>query len=525
MTKRPSKENARRRKCSEDMTDDPPPTKKGRYNLRERKPIKDNTVWIEDDTLDSQSSATEDDTQVPVQINITFSSNPQDTDDEETEDEDSLLNKLFINKNKSKSFTIPAESKSNAIPLSLTRNEKKYYQTLEPAKRKDLMSVMQRISTMMMDEGDIPYKFRIMNLPISDYTKSLVIKKIEALAELGNDSSGAYKLRTWVDGFLRIPFGKTVPLPVSFEDGVRKCTDFMVSSRTLMDKDIYGMNGAKTQIMQLISQWIVNPSSVGNVIALHGPPGVGKTSFARNAIASTLQRPFSFFTLGGASDIANFVGHSYTYEGSTWGRISDSLMQCKTMNPVFYFDELDKISTTAHGEEIASMLIHMTDRSQNTEFHDRYFAGIDFDLSQCLFVFSFNDIEKVHPILRDRMTIIECGSYNEADKTQILKKHIWPQLLDRLRFSEDDIQFDTGAMQFLISEYSDKEQGVRNLIRAAETIVTRLNMLRISKHDSMKDYEFYVDVSFPLKLNPKLIQKLLQSKKAKEDELWRTMYT
>jgi len=101
---------------------------------------------------------------------------------------------------------------------------------------------------------------------------------------------------------------------------------------------------------------------------------------------------------------------------------------------------------------------------------------------------------------------------------------VW-YLLRGLRFSEDDIQFDTGAMQFLISEYSDKEQGVRNLIRAAETIVTRLNMLRISKHDSMKDYEFYVDVSFPIKLNPKLIQKLLQSKKAKEDELWRTMYT
>lgn len=544
MTKRPSKENARRRKASEDMTDPPsPPNKKGRYNLRDRKTLKNKTIWVDDDTLDeSQPSVSIESEQEsePVGIHIRIEVNrpedsqePHQEEEDSEEEEDRFLNLLAFKKRPPTIFAMPEQpqqkpskdKKNEVLPFDLTRTEKRYYQTLDAAKRKDLMSVMKRISTMMLDEGEIPFKFRIMSLPVSDYTKALVIKKIKALEELGNDSSGAYKLRTWVEGFLRIPFGKTVGLPVSFEDGVRKCTDFMVKSRESMDKDIYGMNVAKTQIMQLISQWVVNPSSVGNVIALHGPPGVGKTSFARNAIASTLNRPFSFFTLGGASDVANFVGHSYTYEGSTWGRVSDALMQCGTMNPVFYFDELDKLSNTAHGEEIASMLIHMTDRSQNTEFHDRYFSGIDFDLSQCLFVFSFNDIEKVHPILRDRMTIIECGAYNEGDKIQILKKHIWPQLVERLRFNEQDIQFEPEAMRFLISEYSDKEQGVRNLIRAAETIVTRLNMLRISKHDSMKEYEFYIDVKFPLNLTPIIIQKLLTEKKTKESESWRTMYT
>jgi ATP-dependent Lon protease len=285
------------------------------------------------------------------------------------------------------------------------------------------------------------------------------------------------------------------------------------------------MKSAKTQIMQVLSQWIVNPSSVGNVIALHGPMGTGKTSFARHAIASVLQRPFGFFTLGGASDIANFTGHSYTYEGSTWGRIADTLMQCETMNPVLYFDELDKISATAHGEEITSMLIHLTDRSQNSEFHDRYFAGIDFDMSQSLFVFSFNDIEKVSPILRDRMTIIECGGYGETDKKEILKNYVWPDLLERLRFSPADIVLDDDTTKFIISEYSAKEKGVRTLIRTVETVITRLNMLRVSKHESMKEYTFYMDVSFPMKLTPRIIQTLLKDAPKKEEEGWKMMYT
>jgi len=520
MTKRLSKQNARQRKSSEDMTDsgEPPPEKKRRYNLRERKLIKDKTIWVNDDTLDDESSEEE----TPQGINIVINVEAPETDEETESDEevDSFL-KLLGKRAPVKRKAFDKEE----IPIDLTRHEKKYYQSLDATKKKDLMSVMKRISRITIDEGEIPYKFRIMSLQIPDYTKALVIKKLTALSDLDNDSSIAYKLRSWVDAFLRLPFGQTDPLPVKFEDGVSKCTDFMVTARSDMDKYIYGMNGAKTQIMQLVSQWIVNPKSVGNVIALHGPPGIGKTSFARSAIASTLRRPFAFFTLGGASDISNFVGHSYTYEGSTWGRIADALMQCGKMNPVLYFDELDKISNTAHGEEIASMLIHLTDRSQNSEFHDRYFAGIDFDLSQCLFVFSFNDIENVHPILKDRMTILECSGYNETDKIEILRRHIWPDLIERLRFKPEEIIFEPSVMRYLISEYSSKEKGVRNLIRATETIVTRLNMLRISKHESMKEYEFYMDLEFPLELTPLIIQKLMSEKKEPENESWRHMYT
>jgi ATP-dependent Lon protease len=323
---------------------------------------------------------------------------------------------------------------------------------------------------------------------------------------------------------MRIPFGKSVPLPIQLKDGTAKCTEFMVNARKQMDTHIYGMEPAKLQIMQSIAQWIVNPTSVGNVIALQGPMGVGKTSFARNAIAEVLERPFEFFTLGGASDIANFIGHSYTYEGSLWGRIADSLMHAKTMNPVMYFDELDKVSTTPQGDEIVSMMIHMTDRSQNTQFHDRYFAGVDFDLSQCLFVFSFNDIDKVHPILRDRMNVIHCGGYNEKDKTVILKDYIWPQILERLAFNTEDVVLSDSAIKFIIDEYSKDEKGVRTLIRTIESMMTRINMLRVAKHESMKDYKFYMDIELPLTITEEIVKHILVDFVKKDAETWKTMY-
>jgi ATP-dependent Lon protease len=194
------------------------------------------------------------------------------------------------------------------------------------------------------------------------------------------------------------------------------------------------------------------------------------------------------------------------------------------MNPVLYFDELDKISGTPHGEEIASMLIHLTDRSQNSQFHDRYFSGIDLDVSQCLFVFSFNDINLVNPILRDRMQIIHCGGYSQKEKQTILEQYVWPDLLKRLKFSSQDIFLTPESSKFLISEYSSKEEGVRTLIRSAEMLVTRLNMIRIANEETMKDYKFYINVNFPLELGIQHIKKLLFDYGQKEPELWRAMY-
>ena len=564
MVKRPSRESARDRKASEDMSDKSPPNKRRKYNLRNRKSLpgqespppppdigpnkkkrrkgsttKEEVLWINDDTLtddssDSDYSPSEDEHPVSVNIHFHAALPTEDTESETEEDsvpkdQDGFLMYLFEKYAKADKEEDEEKPKRGGnhqkIPMKLSQSENRYFKTLDSKKQKEFIHIMERVVKIGFEDGDVPYKFKILQLPISDYMKCHIIKKANALSDMPPDSGESYKLKNWIDGILRIPFGKTIPLPVKFTDGREKCTDFMKLSKKTMDSAIYGMDGAKTQIMQIIAQWIVNPMSVGNVIALQGPMGVGKTSFAKHAIAKVLNRPFEFFSLGGASDISNFVGHSYTYEGSIWGRIADSLMHAGTMNPVFYFDELDKISTTPHGEEITNMLIHLTDRSQNTQFHDRYFSGLEFDLSQCLFVFSLNDLEKVHPILRDRMTIISCGGYNEKDKKEILKSYVWPQLLERLKFSEKEVDLTDDGMKFLISEYSADEKGVRTLIRTVESMMTRLNMLRVADSETMKDYNFYMDVTFPLKIDEAVIRTLLVDINKKELETWRSMYS
>jgi ATP-dependent Lon protease len=124
------------------------------------------------------------------------------------------------------------------------------------------------------------------------------------------------------------------------------------------------------------------------------------------------------------------------------------------------------------------------------------------------------------------MNVIECGGYDDKDKKEILKNYVWPEIIKRLLFSTDELIFEDDAMKFIIEEYSAGEKGVRNLIRSVETAITRLNMLRVAKHESMKEYPFYMDVTFPLKITPQIIKTLLKdNSKVKLDETWRAMYT
>ena len=368
-----------------------------------------------------------------------------------------------------------------------------------------------------------PYRLTLLDAAIPSQYKAIAYRKISSLRNMEPGGGDYYKMKNWVDTFMQIPFGHYKNLPITIADGVEKCHEFMDNAKQILDQAVYGLNDAKLQIMQMVGQWIVNPSAIGTAIAIKGPMGTGKTTLVKEGISKILGRDFVFIALGGATDSSFLEGHSYTYEGSSWGKIVDLLIKCKSMNPVIYFDELDKISDTPKGEEIAGILTHLTDTAQNNQFHDRYFSEIEFDLSRCLFIFSYNDESKVNKILLDRMYRIQTQGYNQEQKTTISNKYLLPKICDQVKFNPGDITISDETLHYIITNYTDKEDGVRTLKRCLEIIYTKLNLYRLMRPDTnIFESEMSIKVEFPMQVTSAIVDKLI--KKVVDSGSWHNMY-
>ena len=379
-------------------------------------------------------------------------------------------------------------------------NDITYFKSLPEDKKKALINVLEMKASPV--EVTVPLKFKIMEkVAVKPELGRIAMSKYNALCNIDPSSTEYYKMSHWITGFTGLPLGVYKDLPVKIEDGPEKCHEFMSTVHKCMNTAIYGHDEAKLQIMQFVSSWIANPKGFGNVLSIHGPMGVGKTSLIKDGVAKALGRPFHFITLGGATDASFLDGHSYTYEGSTWGKIVDVLVQSKCMNPIFYFDELDKVSETAKGDEIMNLLIHLTDQSQNDRFQDKYFTGIDLDLSRCLFIFSHNNHEKVNPILRDRMYNIAVNGFNVKEKLLIAEEYlIAAALKDAGLFEKVSIHKD--ILQHVIENFTGGEAGVRELKRCIQTIVSKINLLRF--YNNPKQVPFSIEgfgLPFTLKKN------------------------
>jgi ATP-dependent Lon protease len=393
-----------------------------------------------------------------------------------------------------------------------TMNDFEFFEKMDIDCQKKIIKELREINKLTRIEK--PYRLTLLEADIPVIFKGAAMKKVASLRYMEPGSGEYYKIKSWVDTFMRIPFGKTQNLPISIDDGVEKCHNFMAEAQKTLDSAVYGLNDAKMQIMQMLGQLITNPKSIGTAIAIHGPPGTGKTSLVKEGISKILNRPFSFIALGGATDSSFLEGHSYTYEGSLWGKIVQILIDSKCMNPVIYFDELDKISETPKGEEIAGILTHLTDTSQNSQFHDKYFADIDFDLSKCLFIFSYNDESKINPILKDRMYRIKTAGYNQKQKTAISNNYLLPKIREQVKFSKEDIVIPDATINYIIDNHCGKEDGVRNLKRCLEIIYTKLNLYRLMKPGSnLFEEDMSLKVEFPFVVTKDVVDKLIKNNK------------
>ena len=262
-----------------------------------------------------------------------------------------------------------------------------------------------------------------------------------------------------------------------------KKRDYLSACYTRLDESIYGQHEAKNQILRILGQWL-NGNQGGYCLGFEGSPGIGKTSLAKFGISRALvdvdgnSRPFGFIALGGSSNGSTLEGHSYTYVGSTWGRIVDILITSKCMNPIIFIDELDKISNTESGRELIGILTHLTDKTQNNEFTDKYFAGVKIDLSQVLFIFSYNDYAKLDNILADRIHRIQFDNYTNKDKLAICKDYLIPNISSEINITDFEPRFEPDVLNYLIDFYTH-EAGVRKLKEKLYDILREINIRHI----------------------------------------------
>ena len=415
-----------------------------------------------------------------------------------------------------------AEKFQKVIKEKNSLNDTKFFrEKLSVEEQEKVLKEVEELKKHM--EIDKPYRLTLIESDIPVIYKSIAFKKINTLKYMDEGGGEYYKIKNWVDTFMQIPFGKYKNIPLTINDGVEKCHEFMENSKKTLDDAVYGMDDAKLQIMQMVGQWIANPEAVGSAIAIKGPMGTGKTTLVKDGISQILGREFAFIALGGATDSSFLEGHSYTYEGSSWGKIVEILIQCKSMNPVIYFDELDKVSDTPKGEEINGILTHLTDTTQNNKFHDKYFSELDFDLSRCLFIFSYNDETKVNSVLKDRMYRIQTKGYDIKQKTTIAKDYLIPKIIQQVKFENNDIVINDDVLKHIIEKYTETEEGVRNLKRCLEIIHTKLNLYRLMKPETnIFEKDMKLKIEFPLTVTNEIVDKLI--KISEESGSWRNMY-
>lgn len=371
----------------------------------------------------------------------------------------------------------------NPMAMKYTVNERKYYIDMMSDEDRALVAKMEsRMLELNMDS--IPLRFKILKMDLDEKIKASAMCKMQHLYQMDANTSEYHKTMHWIESVCKLPLNKYRNLPVSASSPKSEIRDFLLSIRNRVNDMVYGHKEAKEHIIRLLAQWIANPASKGMVIGIHGKMGVGKTTLVKDGICSVLGLPFAFIPLGGVNDGCYLEGHSYTYEGATWGKIVDVLMKSGCMNPVLFFDELDKVSETQKGEEIINYLIHLTDSTQNDKITDVYFSEFEFDLSRCLIIFSYNDEEKVNPILRDRLIKIETKGYSVTDKINISQKHMIPLILREYNFDTGDILFTEDILKQMIN-LIEEEDGVRNLKRAIVDIVSNVNLNKMLELDQM----------------------------------------
>lgn len=332
------------------------------------------------------------------------------------------------------------------VRARLNRNQKEYYL------REQLKVIREELGD-TNDADEYFYRIKAAHLPKEAEEK--LLKEADRASRLPFGSAELSVMRSYFDVCLDIPWNSHTKDRVDID-----------AAQRILDKDHDGLEKVKERIIEFLAVKELNPDLKNQIICLVGPPGVGKTSIAAS-IASAMKRKYVRVSLGGVRDEADIRGHRKTYVGAMPGRIINALIQAKVNNPLVLLDEIDKLTSDAHGDP-TSALLEVLDAEQNKAFRD-HFVELPFDLSNCFFIATANTLDTIPRPLIDRMEIIELKIYTKREKISIAKNHLIPKQLKRHGMNKRTLKITDEALSEIVEHYTH-EAGVRNLERTIASL-------------------------------------------------------
>ncbi len=372
---------------------------------------------------------------------------------------------------------------------AIDKNQREYYL------REQMKVISQELGGGVSQEEELDrFRETIFFMKAPDEVKEKLFKECDRLEKYSPQSPEAAVSRNYIETCLSLPWNK-------FSD---ENTD-IEKSRKILERDHYGLDKIKKRILEYLAVRVLAPDIKGQIICLAGPPGVGKTSIARS-IASATGREYVRISLGGVKDEAEIRGHRKTYIGSMPGRIINAMQQAGTSNPLVLLDEVDKLSSDYKGDP-TSALLEVLDPEQNSAFRDHYIE-LPFDLSKVVFITTANVESNIPDPLRDRMEIIELGSYTAEEKFNIAKKHLIPKQIKQHGLAPKQLRITDKALRLIIEGYT-REAGVRNLEQRIAA-VCRKSAMAIVEGSAEK-----------VSVKPENVEEYLGTRKYKNDSIVR----